>query len=153
MHRVALQPALSLRRQRRRWGALPATLVVFLLVLLLATTTPFGTGEGVHAGLLLHSIFPHLHLVNGRVVLHETLSTDQDTRQAAVQPATRRPGPAIGAGPGADAAEGGIGISPTLPAGGLLLPIRITRRRPPPDLQPIAGPIDAPPDPPPTSAA
>lgn len=151
MHRATLALSPGRVPHRRRRGAPPATLVSFLLVLLLATTTPFGAGQGVHADQLLHWIFPHVHIVNGHAVLHESPGTDQ-AYEGFVYPATRTSGPALGAGAGANA-ESGLGIGPTLPANALVLPMMIARRLPPLDSRPMPGPVQAPPDPPPTSAA
>src|SRR5579864_7654760 len=60
----------------RQAGAmrLPGYLIAFILGLLLATTTPVGTGAGLHQFDLLHPLFSHVHLVNGRIVTHEQLA-------------------------------------------------------------------------------
>jgi hypothetical protein len=110
-------------------------LITLLLVMLLMTTTPIGTGGGVHAGMLLHSLFPHVHIVDGQPVAHEA------------------PGARIGAEAGADASEGGIGLVPTLPDTALALPLGIARHRPWPEAEPDQAPAEAPPDPPPTTTA
>jgi hypothetical protein len=110
-------------------------LPVLLLVLLLATATPVGTGGGAHEGFLLHSLFPHVHIVNGQPATHES------------------PGPTVGAEAGADAADGGLGISPSPPYSDVLLPLHVTWQRLAPDARPIQPLREAPPDPPPTTTA
>ena len=88
---------------------LPGYLIAFILTLLLASTTPVGTGAGVHQFDLLHPVFSHMHLINGRLVTHEQLAAEM------AAPAAPLPGVALGSGGGAGADEGGIGVSPTLP--------------------------------------
>ena len=127
--------------------SLPATLLAFLLLLMLAVTTPMGTGDGIHDSVLLHPLFSHSHLVDGRIVSHEQLA-----RVAANASPDLSKGPAIGAGAGASAAlADAVAISPTLPWQDLQLTT----------LPPLAsriheatmptGWVTAPPDPPPTS--
>jgi hypothetical protein len=121
---------------------LPGYLVAFALGILLATTTPIGTGAGVHQFEVLHPLFSHVHLIDGRVVTHQQLE-----RAALAQPL--RPGVNLGAGDGASAADGGIGLSPTVPIGvpfSAALPAAGVEHgdRPVP-----GGRTDAPPDPPP----
>jgi len=112
-----------------------------LLVLLLALTTPIGTGSGVHQDDLLHPLLPHVHLVNGRVVSHQQAldSTPQSTTA----------GPAIGAGAGSDQADAGVAVSPPLPVvSAMLAPNQPDWRFGLDSLAP-QGRVDAPPDPPP----
>jgi hypothetical protein len=96
---------------------LAGQLLVPVLAALLVLTTPLGTGQGVHENDLLHPVWPHAHLVNGRIVFDEQLLA---TRAAAPpdgmtsQPTGR---PALGAGNGADAPGIGLAVGPTLPAG------------------------------------
>jgi hypothetical protein len=122
---------------------LPAYLIAFLLTLLLASTTPVGTGAGTHQFDLLHPLFSHLHLVNGRWMTHEELAT------RAVQGETRpSPGAALGAGDSPGSVDG-LGVSPV--AVGDTLHVLVS--------SPVAfllhepgmptGTIEAPPDPPP----
>jgi hypothetical protein len=87
----------------------PATLVAFLLLLMLAATTPTGTGSGVHASLLLHPIFSHLHLIDGRIVPHEQVAAPVNQLPLTTS------GPAIGGGAGASAIADGLALSPALP--------------------------------------
>ena len=100
---------------RRDWPgsdvrSVPATLLAFLLLLLLAVTTPIGTGDGVHNSVLLHPLFAHTHLINGRIVSH------QASEQAPVEQRAQPPdGPAIGAEAGAAGAALGVALSPTVP--------------------------------------
>jgi hypothetical protein len=132
---------------------LPGSLVSFVLTLLLVSTTPMGTGSGVHQFDLLHPLFSHVHIVNGRVLTHEQL--DRQGEAALAQPVSSHVpgGPAIGAGLGADSADSGMGWSPTLPLhvaspvpGSPWAWIRLESRRP-------TSRVEAPPDPPPTSPA
>ena len=53
---------------------LPGYLIAFVLMLLLAATTPVGTGTGLHQFDLLHPLFSHVHVVNGRVMSHEQMA-------------------------------------------------------------------------------
>src|SRR5438045_6357708 len=58
---------------------LPGYLIAFVLVLLLASTTPVGTGSGAHQFDLLHPLFSHVHVVDGRVVTHEQQLAEQSS--------------------------------------------------------------------------
>jgi len=49
--------------------AVAGVLSIYLLALLLAGSAPSGS-DAVHHGQLLHPAFPHLHIENGRVVVH-----------------------------------------------------------------------------------
>jgi hypothetical protein len=120
-----------------------------LLILLLAATTPVGTGDGVHRADLLHPLLPHLHLIDGRVVSSEVAVE----RDRASLPSAARSGPAIGSGAGAELMDAGSGLGPTLPLAGLaVLPTERSRRLADSLAMPT-GRVEAPPDPPPTSAA
>jgi len=129
---------------------LPGFSIPFVLALLVIGTTPTGTGAGLHQFDLVHPLFAHVHIVNGQVLTH-----DQVQPAAPVGAETRTsPGPALGAGSGANQGTAGLGISPILPmhtvgvVSGLLSPrLAITLRLPDGRMQ------DAPPDPPPTLAA
>jgi len=122
---------------------LPGYLVAFLLTLLLASTTPVGTGAGVHQFDLLHPLFSHVHLINGRFVTHEELAREA----AAVQPGA--PGVAIGGSSAGAGSDDGIGVSPTLPmhTQPLLNPARVGWVMS--DMAMPDGHDEAPPDPPP----
>ena len=91
--------------------SLSGSFLAFVLGALLFTTTPIGTGQGVHQGELLHPLFGHVHYVAGRLVTHET--------QPAVPLAPYSSAPAVAAG--AASADGGLGlaIGPLLPSGGI----------------------------------
>ena len=84
--------------------------IAFVLALLLISTTPMGTGSGVHEFDLVHPLFSHMHLVDGRIVSHEQL------QQAAY---TAKRGPVSG-GVSFNVDRGGfpggleVGTSPTL---------------------------------------
>jgi hypothetical protein len=121
---------------------LPGYLIAFILGVLLATTTPVGTGAGVHEFDLLHPLFSHLHLVNGRMLTHEQMA-----QQSKAEPV--RPGVNLGSNTGASTADGGPGLSPTLPsvefvAVGVNPSERILL-----EPMPLRGRKDSPPDPPP----
>jgi hypothetical protein len=121
---------------------LPGYVIAFALGILLATTTPIGTGTGVHQFDLLHPLFSHVHLINGRVVTHQQLEN-----AALTQPI--RPGVNLGADDGASAAEGGLGVSPTLPAGALFSAVFASSMAAIDDYVVPSGRTEAPPDPPP----
>ncbi len=124
---------------------LPGFSLPLVLALLLIGTTPTGTGEGAHQFDLIHPLFAHVHIVNGRVLTH-----DQAQRGVAAPSSS---GPAFGAGSGASASSIGLGLSPIipLPLAGVMSELRrprlATRVRPTGRMQ------ESPPDPPPTSAA
>src|SRR5579864_8627041 len=85
---------------------LVASLLVPVLAAMLALTTPVGTGEGVHQNDLLHPIFAHVHLIDGRIVSDQHILS-RPTHKADTTLAERPRGPALGAGGGAD--DGGLG--------------------------------------------
>src|SRR2546421_12278991 len=80
----------------------PGIVIATVLVL----TTPVGAGQGVHQGDLLHPLLPHLHFVNGRLVLHDAGGATETRVQT---------GPALGAGAFGDAAGVGSAVKPALP--------------------------------------
>jgi hypothetical protein len=86
-----------------------------LLATLLMLTTPVGAGQGVHANMLLDSVLPHVHLLDGRVVTDAQLTA---VLLAASRDNLRQPpvsGPALGAGGAAEAASLGTALVPTVP--------------------------------------
>jgi hypothetical protein len=128
--------------------ALPGYTLVLLLALLLIGTTPMGTGGSLHQFDLVHPLFSHLHVVNGRVLTHEQMQRG-DT---AAQPMSA--GPAVAAATASNAAEGDLGaVSADQPIQSLAGPLMWTAGytdwlgRPPLDRR------EAPPDPPPTFSA
>ena len=142
---LAVNPRARDSRLAHGPGAISA-LASMVLTLTLATTTPVGTGAGLHQFELLHTLFGHVHLVNGRVVAHDGFS----------EAVSRHPlGTALGASNGGDAADGTLGLSPTVPAHG----VRLFVNRAAPawramvELPAPQGRVDTPPDPPPTFAA
>jgi hypothetical protein len=124
------------------------TLLVFVVAGLLVATTPIGTGEGVHRDEILHPVFAHLHMINGRIVSHaEADAAAAAARASAAAPGTA--GPTVGAGSGADAAAFGVAIYPNVPATLLVFPL-VSLRRPRGSATDIPSQyLDAPPDPPP----
>ncbi|HYW89547.1 MAG TPA: hypothetical protein VFB50_17370 [Chloroflexota bacterium] len=125
--------------------SVPATLVAFLLLLLLAVTTPTGTGDGIHDSVLLHPLFSHSHLVGGRIISHEQMADVTPVEGVSK-------GPSLGAGAGASAtAADALAISPTLPWQDLLLEPPLSAGFTIVSLSAPQGVSFAPPDPPPTS--
>ncbi len=125
---------------------LPGFSLPLVLALLLIGTTPTGTGLGLHQFDLVHPLFAHVHIVNGRVLTH-----DQVQQGAAT---TSSSGPAFGAGSGASESSIGLGISPIVPLPLLAVMSELRTPRLATSVRPPAGrPQDTPPDPPPTSAA
>lgn len=118
-------------------------LIAFVLTLLLAVTTPVGTGAGVHQLDVLHPVFSHMHVINGRVVTHEQLAAEM------AAPSAPLPGVAFGSGGGAGSDEGGIGISPTLPNLLGCVPPATPTGWTCTDIRPPVGCEEAPPVPPP----
>lgn len=124
---------------------LPAQLIAFVLVVLLASTTPVGTGSGSHQFDLLHPLFTHVHLVNGRIVTHEELAR----AQAGSTETRATPGPSLGSG-GIAGADGGLGVSPAAP--GELLDCALDLPCGGAFLEELRAPLsrkEAPPEPPP----
>jgi hypothetical protein len=126
---------------------------IWLLVVLLTGTSPFGMGVGMHKDQLLDLVFPHMHLRDGHVV-SSTASADAsetDRPASSLQFAT---GPAIA--PGTFGVFGGIGSdAPALPIGASAM-LPAPERAWPGWLespQPHRGITTPPPDPPPTLSA
>jgi hypothetical protein len=122
---------------------LPGYLIAFVLTLLLASTTPVGTGAGSHQFDLLHPLFSHLHVVNGRLMTHEQMEAAMD-----LDSSPRAPGVALGSG-GAGSDDGGVGISPTLPAPATFVTALSHNRSESSETVAPVGRDDPPPDPPP----
>ena len=125
-----------------------APLVTFVLAMLLVSTTPIGTGGGVHQFDLVHPLFSHLHLYAGRLLTHEQLEQAIADHMQASRPSV--PGPAFGAGTAADALDGGLALGPLVP----LQPVASVASRPGQrldldDVRVPRGRTEAPPDPPP----
>jgi len=119
---------------------LPGVLVAFVLVVLLASTTPIGTGAGAHQFDLLHPLFSHVHLINGRILTHEQTAQQSPTRPMH--------GMALGTG-GASGDDGGLGVSPTVPGPTQLSLELLPMDRVTLELLAPSGRHEAPPDPPP----
>ncbi len=116
--------------------------LVHLLVVLLTVTTPVGAGQGVHRDQLVDLIIPHTHY-------------DRPTATGPLRPIAHDTSakPNLGAGDGADAGGLGVAVTPTVPTGTralqpFVLPGRLQAER---EL-PLHDWLEAPPDPPPTSA-
>jgi hypothetical protein len=125
--------------------SLSGILLVYAMSLLLAGTTPVGTGHGAHQNQLLDALIPHVHFIDGQLI--------EPGARAPITLAEDRPGsPALGGGAGASAASTGISLLRPPPAVRMLLP-PITELRKLIAAEPAAptGRTEAPPDPPPTS--
>ena len=122
--------------------------LAFLLAVLLVSTTPVGTGAGVHQLDLLHPLFSHVHIhvVNGRVVAHDQLAEE------GVQVQSRSPdGPALSSGGVNVPGDSALGVSPaSVPLIGMsVAPQSADWLRE--EAQMAAGREEAPPDPPPVT--
>jgi hypothetical protein len=128
---------------------LPGYPLVLLLALLLIGTTPTGTGAGLHQFDLVHPLFSHLHVVNGRVLTHEQMQRGEPAARGVSR------GPALGAATGSNAADGDLvgAVSSDHPSESLSgLVLQKIGRTEWPDRLPLDR-REAPPDPPPTSSA
>jgi hypothetical protein len=124
-------------------------LLRMILALLLVSTTPIGTGGGVHQFDLVHPLFTHLHLYEGRVLTHEQLE------QAMAQPHSTRVvalGLSWATGNALPTGEAGPALSPTLPFQGPSIFVIAASRAFDADLVLPRQIEEAPPDPPPTAA-
>jgi len=86
---------------------MPGYTLVLLLALLLIGTTPMGTGVGVHQFDLVHPLFAHVHVVNGRVLTHEQMQRGESAARRASS------GPTLGAAGGSNAADVDLGVVST----------------------------------------
>jgi hypothetical protein len=124
---------------------LPGYPIAFVLALLLICTTPVGTGAGIHQFDLVHPLFSHVHIVNGRALTHEQMQ--QPTAASTSAPSTR---PAFSVGSGLNLLDGGLGLSPTAVP---LEPLSLVHVWPEvpmsADVRLPSGRRDSPPDPPP----
>ena len=127
---------------------MPGHTLVLLLALLLIGTTPTGTGAGAHQFDLVHPLFSHVHVVNGRVLTHEQIQ-----RGDTAGPRTSL-GPVLGGASGSNAADGDLGaVSTDRPIESLTgVLIWAAQRAERQDGLPLDR-REAPPDPPPTSSA
>ena len=127
---------------------LPGYSIVLLLAVVLIGTTPMGTGAGVHQFDLLHPLFSHVHVVNGRMLTHEQM---QRGNMGAQRVST---GPALGAASGSNVADGDLGVVGTDQPVQLFvaLPMWSVRRADWLAAVPLDR-LEAPPDPPPTASA
>jgi hypothetical protein len=120
-----------------------------ILAVLLVVLSPIGTGQGVHRDQLLDPLFPHVHFGNGPTTMQTAaLQTYQRLFRSRLPD-----GPALGAGAGAATAALGVGVTPPIPASTAGMPVReLLWRLESIDLLPRGAPVEAPPDPPPTTA-
>ena len=116
---------------------------LYLLVLLLAGTSPLGTEQGAHLGQVLHPVFAH-HMASDHGAAHHPGQPVTENHQR---------GPAVGAGAGAAfAAEGGIALAPPLPVADVFELFGEGRRLTVPRQLAPMGRLEAPVSPPPRSA-
>lgn len=127
---------------------LPGYLVAFLLVIMLASTTSAGTGSGVHQLDLLHPLFDHVHIVNGRILTHEQM-TEEAMQPPSPVSAHAQPGPALGSGGGGASADAGVGLGPLAPSVAPLASTSVPARWLDDQTRLPTGREEAPPDPPP----
>ncbi|MBV9173053.1 MAG: hypothetical protein JOZ81_23565 [Chloroflexi bacterium] len=120
-----------------------------ILALLLMSTTPVGTGRGVHQFDLIHPLFAHLHLYGGRLLTHEQL---EQVLAAPHGTPVLSIGPAFAAGSATPSDDAGLGLSPTLPMQTMNLFASLRTRRVELDVAPARQLDEAPPHPPPTTA-
>jgi hypothetical protein len=127
---------------------LPGYSIAFVLAVLLFATTPVGTGIGLHQLDLVHPLFSHLHVIDGRVMTHEQIGQGRAWSAAAEAGAAR--GLAFGAGSASAPELGGLGLTPTLP-GQPIAPVWLHLRAAwlTTDMAAPPGREEAPPDPPP----
>jgi hypothetical protein len=126
-------------------------LLTMILALLLVSTTPVGTGAGVHQFDLVHPLFTHLHLYDGRMLTHEQLEETM-TRPMARASRALPFGPSVAAGSAMPGDDAGVALSPTLPVPATPALLMLAARRLDIGLT-LAHQLDeAPPDPPPPTA-
>jgi len=125
-----------------------ASFIGFPLLMLLALTTPVGTGQGVHRTLALHPLFSHTHVVDGQVLTHHQIDASESASSAMADG-----GASIGAAAGASAAGHVVAVSPIVPFQDWRLAPDTGLRRGLADAVRPFGRVEAPPDPPPTFAA
>jgi hypothetical protein len=128
---------------------LPGYPIAFVVALLLICTTPVGTGAGVHQFDLVHPVFSHVHIINGRALSHEQM---QQAPASTTTAPSARPAFSIGGGP--NLLDGGFGLSPTTVP---LEPVALVQAWPKApmslDARVPSGRRDSPPDPPPDPGA
>lgn len=122
-------------------------LLATILAVLLISTTPIGTGGGVHQFDLVHPLFSHLHLYQGRLLTHEQLESALTRTTAPVGA-----GPALGAGSVSATGDAGLALSPTLPPISSATLFDLPARAMDLDVASPRDRVEAPPDPPPTAA-
>jgi hypothetical protein len=118
--------------------------LVYLLGVLLVSTSPIGTGQGVHRDQLVDLLVPHTHyLASGSDVHGRPLAVAGEPQG----------GQTVGAGAGAAAADG-LALTPPLPEWARLAhQPAVGMRSPSLDEPPPVGRSDPPPDPPPTAVS
>jgi hypothetical protein len=124
-------------------------LVAFVLAMLLVSTTPVGTGGGVHQFSLVHPLFSHLHLYAGQILTHEQLEQAVAATGGEARPGPA--GPALGAGSPGVTLDAGLALSPILPMPPAAAVVGARARSYDSDDDVPGGRVEAPPDPPPTA--
>jgi hypothetical protein len=95
--------------------SLSGILLGYVLSLLLAGTTPVGTGQGAHQNQLLDAVIPHVHFIDGQRI--------EPGGRAPVEVADEHPSsPALGAAGGAAGASAGVSLLPPPANMRILLP-------------------------------
>jgi hypothetical protein len=88
--------------------SLAGVLLVYALSMLLASTSPVGTGQGVHQFQLVDELLPHVHIVNGQRI-------EVGGAQPASATSSPEAGPALGAAAGAAGAiTPGVVLTPSM---------------------------------------
>jgi hypothetical protein len=125
----------------------PRPLLAIVLVMLLVSTTPIGTGGAIHHFDLLHPLFAHLHIYDGRIVTHEQLAEAMAARARTLHaPMT---GLALGAGSASATGDLGLDLSPVMPPGTIDALIESTSQPFGMEVRLPNSRTEAPPDPPP----
>src|ERR671932_549648 len=88
--------------------SLAGVLLIYALSVLLASSSPVGTGQGVHQFQLVDEVLPHVHIVNGQRIEVGGAQPDHTT-------SSPQAGPALGAAAGAASAVApGVVLPPSI---------------------------------------
>jgi hypothetical protein len=119
--------------------------LIYLLAVLLVSTSPMGAGQGVHRDQLVDLLVPHTHYVTSATDVH------RGQRQVASEPSST---PSVGAGAGASASSIGAVLTPPVPDwASVALGAHSSRLGLVSRVRAPVGWRDPPPDPPPTSVS